>query len=172
MPVLTSSFFQRPVLDVAPDLLGKMLCRQLPDGQILRLPINEVEAYDGMEDKACHAHRGKTDRNAIMFEPGGNWYVYLCYGIHWLLNATTGDAEYPSAVLIRGVGEYDGPGKLTKQLSIDASLKNKAIHPESGLWLEDVGQIVPPNQIQRTPRIGVDYAKEWAEVLYRFVWDA
>ena len=84
--VLNKSFFNRPTLDVARDLLGKQLCRRLDSGKIIRGRINETEAYDGFEDKASHAHKGATTRNVVMFGPPARAYVYLCYGMHWLLN--------------------------------------------------------------------------------------
>ena len=99
--VLEEAFFDRPTLTVAEELLGKNLCREV-NGEIRRMRICEAEAYDGPDDKACHAHRGKTPRNEVMFGAAGRWYVYLCYGIHWMLNAVTGPADYPAAVLIRG----------------------------------------------------------------------
>ena len=124
---LFQDFFDRPTLEVAPDLLGKFLCREV-DGSILRLRITEVEAYDGPEDKACHAHRGKTPRNEIMFGPAGRWYVYLCYGMHWMLNAVTGPVDFPAAVLFRGCLEVTGPGRLTKALGIDRN-QDQAVSP-------------------------------------------
>ena len=101
--MLDQSFFQRPVLDVAPDLLGQSLCLQTQQG-IERYYITEVEAYDGPEDKACHGSKGLTERTKVMFGPAGHWYVYLIYGMYWMLNITTGDEGYPAAVLLRGVG--------------------------------------------------------------------
>ena len=110
---LHEDFFCRDTLIVAEELLGKFLVRKTPDG-ILAGMITEVEAYDGPLDKACHAHRGKTPRNAPMFGPGGFFYVYFVYGMHWMLNVVTGEAGDPAAVLIRGIQGWDGPGKLTK----------------------------------------------------------
>ncbi|MDD5751336.1 MAG: DNA-3-methyladenine glycosylase, partial [Candidatus Peribacteraceae bacterium] len=119
--VLPTSFFRRPVLAVAPELLGKFLVRRMR-GKIIAAMITEVEAYDGPEDKACHAHRGKTHRNAVMFGPAGRWYVYFVYGMHWMLNIVTGERGYPAAVLVRGVRECNGPAKLTKAFRIDGRL--------------------------------------------------
>lgn len=168
--ILQKEWFQRDVLQVAPELLGKKLCRQFSDGRIVKVAITEVEAYDGQEDKACHAHRGMTDRNAIMFEPGGCWYVYLCYGVHWLLNITTGEKDYPAAVLIRGIDDCNGPGRLTKHLQVDGLFKNSVADKKSLLWIEDAGP-VPEHEIIRSARIGVDYAGEkWASKPYRFNW--
>lgn len=181
MPHLSQSFFRRPVLTVAPELLGKSLVRSLPSGKVLRLRINEVEAYDGEKDLACHASRGKTERTAVMYEPGGVWYVYLVYGMYHMLNIVTGIAGYPSAILIRGASpvnkssrcygaqEISGPGRLTKHLQIDRRLNAKKSEKQSGLWIEDDGYKVSPRATKRTPRIGVAYAGAWAKKPYRFI---
>lgn len=168
--VLPLSFFQADTLDVTEALLGKSLCRRLPDGKVLRLRVCEAEAYDGPEDKACHAARGMTPRNAVMFGSAGRWYVYLCYGVHWMLNIVTGEHGYPAAVLLRGAGEVIGPGRLTRALVVDKALDGQAARRTSGMWFEDDGFRVPSSQIIRTPRIGIAYAGEWVEVPYRFVW--
>lgn len=110
--VLTKKFFERNALKVAENLLGKFLCRSALGGataKSLRRPtstcymITEVEAYDGFRDKASHAHRGRTLRNAPMFGEAGRWYVYFTYGMHWMLNIVIGPKDYPAAVLIRGL---------------------------------------------------------------------
>ena len=159
---LDTTWFARPVLEVAPELLGKYLVMGSQSGM-----ITEVEAYDGPEDKACHASKGLTDRTKVMFGPAGYWYVYLCYGMYWMLNIVTAQEGYPSAVLLRGVGEFDGPGKLTKAFGIDGSFNAEVADPLSGLWIEDRGTVV--DRYDCTPRIGVDYAKEWKDKPYRFV---
>ncbi len=167
---LSPDFFDRPTLEVARDLLGKLLCRKLGE-TTRRTRIAEVEAYDGPLDKACHAHRGMTSRNEVMFGPAGRWYVYLCYGMHWMLNAVTGPTNFPAAVLLRGSLEVAGPGRLTKALSIDRGLDRKKILRASGLWVEDDGLVAPENEVARTPRIGIGYAgSEWVDKPYRFVW--
>ena len=141
----------------------------MPDGSIERWPICEVEAYDGPEDKACHAHRGKTPRNAVMFGPAGVWYVYLCYGVHNLLNIVTGPEDFPAAVLIRGAGNVYGPGRVTKAIGIDCEQNQKPSTPNTGLWLESSGISLPESAIEATTRIGIDYAgPEWAGKPYRF----
>ncbi|MGB0373049.1 MAG: DNA-3-methyladenine glycosylase [Opitutales bacterium] len=156
-------------LEVTRSLLGQYLCRTLPDGNTARWPICEVEAYDGIEDKACHAHRGKTPRNAVMFGPAGIWYVYLCYGVHELLNIVTGPKDYPAAALIRGAGGVYGPGRLTKALGIDRNLNTRPASPSSRLWIESSGTPLPQTEIETTPRIGIDGAgPEWAAKPYRF----
>ena len=160
--------FQRPAEVVAEDLMGMMLCRKCPDGTVLRKRICEVEAYIGPEDKAMHAYRGKTPRNAIMFGPGGYWYVYLCYGVHWLLNMVTGPKGRPEAVLIRGVEGIVGPGRLTKAYAIGAEEKNTRIRKAGGLWIER-GEPFPAEHVVRTPRIGIDYAEDWVDAPLRWV---
>jgi DNA-3-methyladenine glycosylase len=168
MSVLPAAFFDRPVLEVAPDLLGKYLVRRM-GGEDIALMITEVEAYDGPEDLACHARAGKTARTEVMFGPPGQWYVYLIYGMYWMLNIVVEKEGYPAAVLIRGTKEVIGPGRLTEKLQIDKTLNNLPASPESGLWIEDRGIVVPSEYIQKTPRIGVDYAGPvWATKPYRF----
>ena len=108
-----------------------------------------------------------------MYQPGGVWYVYLCYGVHEMLNLVTGPADYPAAVLIRGVAGIAGPGRLTKRLQINRSQNGAAAGRKSGLWLEDDGFAVPRRLIKSSPRIGVDYAGPvWAKKPWRFYFDA
>ena len=118
---LDHTFYQRDVLEVAPDLIGKYLVRKFEDGQIFRSMITEVEAYRGEEDQGCHANKGRTIRTEIMYHPGGVIYVYLIYGMYWMLNFVTGSENNPQAVLIRGIDNIWGPGKITRQLKIDGS---------------------------------------------------
>ena len=113
--------FSDDALALAPRLLGKFLCRRLADGTVLRRRITETEAYFGEEDTACHAHKGRTPRTDVMYSPGGCAYVYLCYGMHEMLNVVTGREGRPEAVLIRGVEGAEGPGRLTKALHVDRS---------------------------------------------------
>ena len=162
--VLPQLFFARPVLEVAPELLGKdLVCDRG------RFMMTEVEAYDGPEDKACHGRFGRTKRTEVMFGPAGHWYVYRIYGMYWMLNIVTGDEGYPSAVLIRGVGEYRGPGKLTRELDIDQSFNGQLASVQSGLWIEHSNRHIAPSDIERTARIGVEYAGAWAKKPYRFL---
>ena len=179
--VLGPEFFERPTLTVARELLGKHLVRKI-GGKKIALVIVETEAYDGPKDLACHARNGHTARNSPMWGPAGRAYVYFTYGIHWMLNAVTGPAGYPAAVLIRGlqiphsvtvrnlaVRKVDGPAKLTKFLRIDKKLNGKPLTKKSGLWVEDRGVIIKSSQIQQTPRIGVAYAGSYATKPWRFV---
>lgn len=170
-PVLEASFFNRPTLEVARALPGKYLCSRI-DRETVSLPLIEIESYDGFDDKASHAHRGPTPRNAVMFGPAGYWYVYLCYGIHWMLNIVTGPRDFPAAILVRGAGNYSGPGRLTKALKIDHTLNGRPIARTSSLWLEDRGLDVLNQDVKRLPRVGINYAGPvWTKKPYRFVWD-
>jgi DNA-3-methyladenine glycosylase len=168
--IVGQSFFARPALTVAQELLGKHLVRQ-SRGVRQSAVIHEVEAYVGPHDLASHGRFGRTARTELMFGPAGVWYVYLCYGIHWMLNIVTDGEDWPAAVLLRGAGEFDGPGKLTKGMRIDRRLNGKSAIESSGLWIEDRGLKVRRSQIARTPRIGVDYAGQWKEKRYRFVFE-
>lgn len=150
-------------------LLGKVLVRTA-GGERGAWRITEVEAYDGERDLACHAARGRrTARTEVMFRPGGVWYVYLCYGVHEMLNLVVGPAEYPAAVLIRGVEGVRGPGRVTRRLGIGRSLNGVAATPANGLHVEDWGIAVPRRAIRAGPRIGVGYAGPvWAAKPWRF----
>lgn len=164
---LKKNFFDRDVKIVARDLLGCGLCVRSRQGQIKRQVISETEAYDGEKDLACHASRGRTARNEVMYGPSGYCYVYLCYGVHWLLNVVTGSMGYPAAVLIRGSQEIEGPGRLTKSLGVDGSFNGSKLSKRNRLWIEPKEARV--THIRSGPRVGVDYAGEhWAKVPYRF----
>ena len=147
----------RKTAALARSLLGKVLVRRLADGTVTRHRLTEVEAYDGEHDLACHACKGRTRRTEVMHQPGGVWYVYLCYGMHEMLNLVTGPADYPAAVLIRGVAGIAGPGRLTKRLQIDRRLNGAAFGRKTGLGLEEDGFAEPRCRIMAGPRIGVDY---------------
>ena len=167
-----ASFYRRPALVVARDLLGRTLCRELPDGTVLRGRLVEVEAYDGPADRASHAFRGRTARNRWMFEAGGIAYIYLVYGMHHCLNIVTGEAGDPAAILLRAATSPNGtsssgPGRLTRAFGVDRALDG-ASFLAGPLWLE-AGEPVPDQGIRRTRRIGVDYAGSWAARRYRFI---
>ena len=160
-------FYSKNALEAAPLLLGKILAKRQDSGGILRLRITETEAYCGEEDTACHAKAGKTARTAVMYEKGGLAYIYLCYGIHHLLNVVTGSEGEPQAILIRGVEGFDGPAKLTKALGIDQSLNGENLIFSKNLWIEDDG-FVPKHHT--AARVGIDYANEqYKNALWRFI---
>ena len=162
---LEAKFFAQPADVAAPGLIGKLLCRRLGQ-KVARLRITETEAYCGESDTACHARRGRTARTAVMYEPGGRAYVYLCYGMHEMLNIVAGPAGSPEAVLIRGVEGHDGPGKLTRALNITRALNRENLIESNRLWLEDDG--FSPS-LTASPRIGIAYASaEDRARLWRF----
>ncbi|NLM50996.1 MAG: DNA-3-methyladenine glycosylase [Clostridiaceae bacterium] len=163
---LGKDFYTKRATELAPLLLGKLLCRNI-DGKIIKKRITETEIYFGENDSACHASRGKTERTKILYEEGGIAYVYLCYGIHHLFNVVTGLKDFPEAVLIRGIEGYQGPGKLTKFLNIDRALNGEDLVNSDKLWIEDDGYVA---KYITTPRIGIDYASEEdRKRLWRFV---
>lgn len=164
---LQTEFFHRDVLEVAPDLVGKVLVRRLPDGQELRLRISETEAYRGEEDTACHAHKGRTPRTEVLYREAGTIYVYLCYGMHWLLNVVTGEEGEPQAVLIRACVDAEGPGKLTKKLQVNQFFHKQDIADSTcDLWIEDDGCRC---EILTDKRVGIGYAtQEDQDKLWRF----
>jgi DNA-3-methyladenine glycosylase len=169
---LDAAFYRRPALVVARDLLGRALCRELPDGTVLRGRLVEVEAYDGLIDRASHAFRGRTHRNRWMFEDGGLAYVYFVYGMHHCLNIVTGEAGHPEAVLLRAATSPNGtsasgPGRLTRAFEVSRELDG-ASFLTGPLWLE-AGEPVADSAVRRTRRIGVDYAGSSASLRYRFI---
>lgn len=156
---------------LARSLVGALLAMRDPAGRVVRRRIVETEAYDGPADEASHAHRGRTARTAVMFGPPLRWYVYLCYGVHEMLNLVTGPVDYPAAILIRGVEGAVGPGRLTRQLGIDRRFNGQPAVRATGLWIEDDGNRPPPGEIIASPRIGIDYAgEEWRAKPWRFQW--
>lgn len=165
---LNKAFFDRPAPVVARQLLGKYLVRKIGDTMYAYM-ITETEAYHGFSDKASHASRGQTPRNTPMFASAGTIYVYFTYGMHWMLNIVCSKEGFPSAVLLRGVEDISGPARLTKALKIDKAQNATMLGEKTGLWIEDRGVIVPNTAIQKTPRIGVAYAGEWAHKKLRFV---
>ncbi len=163
---LTAAFFERDVLDVAPELLGKILVRNLPDSGEKRYVITEVEAYRGEDDLACHASKGRTPRTEVMYWPGGFVYVYLIYGIHYLLNFVTAEAANPQAVLIRGVDKVIGPGRVSRLLQITKELNKTSLLDSEEIWVEDAPIIT---DYQTAPRVGIDYAgNPWKSKPWRY----
>lgn len=182
---LPRAFFARATLDVARDLLGKMLVRRTDEGRRVGR-IVETEAYVGPEDRASHAWRGETGRTALMFGPPGYAYVYLIYGMYHCFNVVTEREGFPAAVLIRALEPIlpknaarpadermpsekiaNGPGKLCRYMEIDRRLGGIDLCG-SVLYFEDRGPTVRPEDIVAAKRIGVDYAGQWKEKPWRF----
>lgn len=169
--ILDKAFFLRDVLDVAPDLIGKILVRKFENGEIKRYKITETEAYRGEEDLACHASKGRTSRTNIMYHQGGKVYVYLIYGMYWMLNLVTGEPGHPCAVLIRGLEGISGPGRVGRELRLDKTFYGEEVETSDRIWIESEGD---EPIFETSVRIGIQYAgAEWAEKPWRFVakWD-
>lgn len=158
-------FYNRDVLEVAPELVGKTLARAFDDKTIQRFIITEVEAYRGEEDLACHASKGRTPRTEVMYNRGGLVYVYLIYGMHWMFNIVVGGPNNPQAVLIRGLEGCYGPGRLTKKLSIVRDFYGEDLVNSQRIWVEDNRSTF---EVKSAPRIGIDYAGEWASKPWRY----
>jgi len=169
--ILRRAYFGRPTLQVARSLLGKYLVRENGNAETAA-KIIEVEAYVGPQDRACHASRGRTQRTDVMFGPPGVAYVYFIYGMYHCLNVVTEREGYPAAVLIRAVeidsSLIDGPGRVCRALDINRELNRLDLTLGDELWLEDRGERVTAAKVARYPRIGVDYAGEWAAKPWRF----
>ena len=182
---LPRTFYLRPVRTVARQLLGKVLVRRI--GRItLSGIIVEVEAYNGSDDPASHAFRGRTPRNEIMFGTGGHLYVYFTYGMHFCANVVTGHEGAGSAILLRALEPLggitamahnrnrpehavkallSGPAKLCQAMKIGRK-ENGADLCGNGIWIKDRGFAAPPRDIAATPRIGITQGKEH---LWRYV---
>lgn len=165
--VLPRSFYARPTVEVARDLLGQLIVRER-DGRTLTGRIVETEGYLGPGDLASHAGRGPTPRSRIMFGPPGVAYVYLIYGMHHCLNVVTEPDETAGAVLIRAVeplalpvgSRTDGPARLCQALGIDLALNGWDLCRGSGLYVE-AGEPVPDGQVGTSARIGVLGDEPW-----------
>ena len=195
---LTRSFFARDTIVVAKEFLGKILVRRIGK-KIIKARIIETEAYIGEQDQACHARFGRTKRNAPMYGPAGHAYIYLCYGVHELLNIVTEEKDLPAAVLIRVVDVVDvnrcnmafgddrrqkpyfnelkigvkllGPGSLTKFLEITRELNGEDLTKSKKLRVVDDGFKIKKSRIKSAERIGVSYAGKWAKRRWRFYFD-
>ncbi|HXV63023.1 MAG TPA: DNA-3-methyladenine glycosylase [Vicinamibacteria bacterium] len=181
-------FYRRDPVTLARALLGQVLVRRTDDGARLSGRIVEVEAYLGAPDRAAHSYGGRrTPRNESMWLDGGHAYVYFVYGMHWCLNIVAEREGVPTACLIRGLeplegldemrprrgGRQDselcsGPAKLTQALAIDRAFDGTDLVTSDELYLVR-GNVVSPRRIERSPRIGVAYAGEWAAKPLRFV---
>ena len=161
MERLGMDFYHRPCVEVARDLVGKILVH---NGKSLR--ITETEAYCGESDTACHASRGRTKRTEVMYREAGTVYIYLCYGMHWMLNIVTGEEDQPEAVLIRACEEAPGPGKLTKALGITGEQNRSSVVTSDTLWIGDVDFVCGT---ETDKRVGIGYAsQEDQDRLWRF----
>ena len=158
---LPYEFYHRHALEVAAELVGKILvCGET------RLRISETEAYCGESDTACHASKGRTARTEVLYAQAGTIYVYLCYGMHWMMNVITGDVDDPQGVLIRACVDAPGPGRLTKKLGITKEYNRQNILTCPDLWIEDDGQRFA---IETDKRVGIGYAaQEDQDRLWRF----
>jgi DNA-3-methyladenine glycosylase len=174
---------------IARFFLGKVLCVRAADGYAEGMII-ETEAYGGIEDAASHAYKGRrTARTEVMYAPGGAAYVYFCYGIHSMFNIITGPKDDPQAVLVRavkivaghdlvrrrrkGMAEKDwasGPGRICTALGIGLHHNKSDLASGETIWIEDRGVKVSKKEITAGPRIGIDYAGDWVQVPWRFVW--
>ena len=155
MERLGREFFEREAKLVAKELVGKVLCVK-SENCTKKSKIIETEAYLGSFDSASHARFGKTPRASRMWENGGNIYVYMTYGLHYMLNFVTGKEGEAQAVLVRSVEDAVGPGRLTKFFGIDDSFKKEDATTSFRIWIEDA----PSLQVESSPRIGIGYASE------------
>jgi DNA-3-methyladenine glycosylase len=191
---LSRKFYQRDAEALARALLGQVLVRVLADGTRLAGRITETEAYLGVEDKAAHSYGGRhTPRNAAMWGPAGHAYVYFVYGMHYCMNVVARRAGDPQAVLLRALEPLEGleamranragripaarltprdlcsgPARLCQALAIDRALDHADLVTGGELFIER-GRRGPPGRIKALPRIGIDYAGEWAARPLRFV---
>ncbi|MBK6264411.1 DNA-3-methyladenine glycosylase [Marivirga sp. S37H4] len=186
---LSISFYKRDdVVQIAKELLGKKICTRI-DGVLTAGIITETEAYCGENDKACHAYAGRfTKRTSTMYKKGGTAYVYLCYGIHHLFNVVTNIDGKADAVLIRAIEPLEGinymterrkqkgpitkmtagPGKLTNALGIGRFMNEEDLVSSSKIWIEKTDLLLTEKDIIIDKRIGIDYAEEDAERMWRF----
>jgi DNA-3-methyladenine glycosylase len=166
---IDKNFFLQDAVTLAQKLLGKVIVRTWDDNTISRYIITETEAYLGEEDLACHASKGRTPRTETMYARGGHIYVYLIYGMYWMLNIVSGRENHPEAVLIRSIRETQGPGRVSKILKIDKSFVNENLNTSQRIWIEDAPDIT---EFTCSPRIGIDYSGEyWKNILWRFKTD-
>ena len=167
---LGKDFYLQDAYSAAQAICGKILCVRRHDGSVVRSRITETECYLGEHDTACHAHHGRTRRTEVMYQEGGVAYVYLCYGIHEMLNIVTGPADSPQAVLIRGIEGSNGPGRVTKAMGIGRSLNGISFIDSDLIWLET--DAAAPARLKALPRVGISYASEEdRQRLWRFVID-
>lgn len=163
---LGNEFFNRDCLEVAPDLIGKVLVSKI-NGYEMRVRISETEVYRGEEDTACHAHKGRTKRTEVLYGKSGIIYVYLCYGMHWLMNVITGEEGQPQGVLFRAGEGFNGPAKLTKALGVTGKQNLQSIVDNAEIWIEDDGT---KYDYTTNTRVGIAYAtEEFRNKQWRFI---
>ncbi len=191
MPRLPRQFYESSTLRVAPELLGHFLVRKVKSQRskvkrTIKTIITEVEAYVGEGDPACHAARGRTERNKVMYGRAGHAYIYFIYGMYHCLNVVTEKSGFPAAVLVRGVvpikskvknqkskvfhRPLDGPGKLCRELKITKKLNGADLVLGRELWIEknpDRRFFLRHHKIKKTPRIGIREGldKKWRWVV-------
>lgn len=188
MEPLPETFYARDTVEVARDLIGKMLVRREGKNRISGVII-ETEAYRGEEDLACHCRAGRTPRTEIMYGPAGRAYVYLIYGMYWLLNIVTEGDGNPGAVLIRAIEPLEGletiaerrtgqirknwtngPGKLSRALNITGDLNGSNVSTAAGPLYIAQGKAISPETIQSGPRVGLESVPEpWRSIAWRFM---
>jgi DNA-3-methyladenine glycosylase len=185
--VLSRQFFARDTLTVARGLIGMRLVRVMAEERLSGI-VSETEAYVGEDDLACHARAGHTARTAVMYGPAGHAYVYLNYGLHWMLNVVTARAGFPAAVLIRALVPetglahmrarrrgrpdrhlVDGPGKLSQALAIDAQVHGMDLcTPGASLYFERPTPWRRP-RLCAGARVGIDSVPEpWRSIAWNF----
>jgi DNA-3-methyladenine glycosylase len=190
---LPASFYNRPVLEVARELLGARLVRRLENGMQIAGIITETEAYQGESDLACHARAGCTPRTRVMYGPPGRAYVYFIYGMHWMFNVVAEEEGSPCAVLVRSLLPIEGldaiatrlpaarrnntppkewtrgPARLCKALDIHGQHNGLDLTTPGGALIIEPGQVISEDGVQRGPRIGIDRTPEpWRSVPWRF----
>lgn len=184
-------FYDRSAVEVARELLGCHLVRNL-DGHSLVGVICETEAYQGEEDLGCHAHVGRTARNAVMYGSPGYAYIYFTYGMHWLLNAVTDPENVASAVLIRSIYPLEGsdqmalnrpnlayrkdwlngPAKICQALGLDGNLNGIDLCDPSGELMIEQGDCILDADVKTSARIGLFTVPEpWKSIPWRFMAD-
>jgi DNA-3-methyladenine glycosylase len=169
---LEQPFYAQPAVTLAQALIGKVIVRRTRKKEY-HARIVETEAYVGSHDLACHASKGRTNRTEVMFGPAGRAYVYLIYGMYDMFNIVAGEIDDPQAVLIRAAepiagwsADLSGPGKLTRALQITRTDNGVALTSDRLHILDDPAD---RPKIVATPRIGIDYAREWKHELLRFL---
>lgn len=172
MTKLEYSFYARPAIEVASELIGKILVRRVRRKEF-RARIVETEAYVGPHDLACHASKGRTNRTEVMFGPAGRAYVYLIYGMYDMFNIVASRIDDPQAVLVRAAEPLDdwsvnlsGPGRFARGLQITRTQNGLDLTGDRIYLIDDLSE---RPKVVITPRIGIDYAKEWKFELLRFL---